>query len=80
MVIYFFIFSPVNHCTSFENIVLISNCGMPYRFKLSDLEDCMIPKEAHYNYDYMKSIGLYTFVNVITGTVTAINRFVELNL
>lgn len=36
----------------------------------------MVPKVAHYNYDYMKSIGLFTFVNVKIGTVTAIDRFV----
>lgn len=70
-------FSPVNHCNSFENIILISDRDVPYQVKLTDLEDCMVPKVAHYNYEYMKSIGLFTFVNVITGTVTAINRFVE---
>jgi len=74
----FFIFSPSNHDTSFENIVLISDRGLPHRVRLTDQEDCMIPKVAHYNYEYMKSIELInTFADVVTGTVTAINRFVE---
>lgn len=62
---------------SFENIVLISDCGLPYQVKLTDLEDCMVPKVSHYNYEYIKSIGLSTFVNVIIGTVKAINRLVK---
>lgn len=76
-----FCFSPVNHYISFENIVLISDCGLPHQVNLNDLEDGMIPKVAHYNYEYMKSIALInTFVNVVTGIVTAINRFVNFRL
>lgn len=74
---FIFAFSPFNHNMSFENIVLISDCGLPYQVKLTDLEDSMVPKVSHYNHKYMKSIGLNTFVNVVIGTVRAINRFVK---
>lgn len=74
----FFLCSSVNHCKSFENIVLVSDFGVPYQVKLADLEDCMIPKVAHYNYEYMQSIGINTFIDVIVGTVTAINRLVTM--
>lgn len=75
-IIFGFGFSPVNYYTSFENIVLISDNGIPYGHQLSDLEESMVPKTAHYNFEYMKSIGLNAFVNIISGTVTAINRCV----
>ncbi|XP_025419587.1 cilia- and flagella-associated protein 61-like [Sipha flava] len=68
------LFNPLNHYLSFENIVLVSEHGMPYRVGLTDLEDCMVPKVTHYNHEYMKTIALNSFVNVVTGTVTEISR------
>lgn len=72
-----FIFSPLNYCTSFENIVLVSDCGIPNRVRLTDLEDSMVPNVARFDYEYMESVGLNTFIDVVSGTMTAINRFVE---
>lgn len=62
---------------SFENIILVSDDGMPYRVALTDLEEHLLPKVAHYNHEYMKAIALHSFVDVVTGTVTEINRFVR---
>ncbi|XP_050063686.1 cilia- and flagella-associated protein 61-like isoform X2 [Aphis gossypii] len=68
------LFNPVSYYIRFGNIVLISDCGAPYQLALSDLEDRMIPKISHFNYEYMISMGFKSFVDVITGTVTAINK------
>jgi hypothetical protein len=70
-------FSPFSYYIRFSDIVLISDCGTPYQRTLTDLEDQMIPKVAHFNYEYMISMGFKSFVDVITGTVTAINKFVK---
>ncbi|XP_025206288.1 cilia- and flagella-associated protein 61-like [Melanaphis sacchari] len=67
-------FVPLSYYIRFDNIVLISDCGTPYQLTLTDLEDRMIPKIAHFNYEYMVSMGFKSFVDVITGTVTAINK------
>ncbi|VVC41058.1 Cilia- and flagella-associated protein 61, N-terminal domain,FAD/NAD(P)-binding domain [Cinara cedri] len=68
------LFNSVNYRKSFENIILVSDGGIPYQVNLTGLEDCMIPKVAHYNYECMKSMGINTFIDIIVGTVTAINR------
>ncbi|XP_029341323.1 cilia- and flagella-associated protein 61-like [Acyrthosiphon pisum] len=71
------LFNPVNHYIRFDNIVLISDGGTPYQLSLTDLENRMIPKTAHYDYEYMISMGFKSFVDVVTGTVTTINRSVK---
>lgn len=54
----------------------MSDCGIPYQVDVSGLEGRMIPKVSHYNYEYMQSIGIHRFIDVVVGTVTAINRSV----
>ncbi|XP_050439113.1 cilia- and flagella-associated protein 61-like [Adelges cooleyi] len=68
------IFNASNHYVVFENITLVSDRGIRFKYELNDLENGFLPITSHYSYEYMKSMSLNTWVNVVTGTVTAINR------
>lgn len=53
---------------------------MPYSTRLTKFENLMTPKTAHYNYEKMKCLALNSWVDVVTGIVVDINRFVILEI
>ncbi|XP_050528482.1 cilia- and flagella-associated protein 61-like [Daktulosphaira vitifoliae] len=68
------IFNSANYFLIFENITLLSNHGMRFKYELRDNQKLFLPNMSHYSYDLMLSMGLNNWVNVVTGKATAINR------
>ncbi|XP_069686170.1 cilia- and flagella-associated protein 61-like [Periplaneta americana] len=59
---------------SFNNITLVARHGIPGDSDATKISNKLIIYEGHYNSQYLSMLNLRTWVNLIYGIMTAINR------
>nr|XP_046473135.1 cilia- and flagella-associated protein 61-like isoform X3 [Neodiprion pinetum] len=67
-------FGPNASTISFTNLTLISRDGIPFENRPDDMEKNELPFKGRYSRDYRHLIGTRAWINVVHGTLTAINR------
>ncbi|XP_075233781.1 cilia- and flagella-associated protein 61 [Lycorma delicatula] len=58
----------------YTNVMLVSPHGFPYNQKPHKAADLMCVYTGRYNHRFMTQLGLRTYINVVYGYMTAINR------
>lgn len=61
---------------SFTNMTLVSPHGYDHMKVPSRARDMLFPFEGRYNYSLMRQVTIQSYVNLVSGAMTAINRYV----
>lgn len=63
-----------NYLVSFSNVTVVSPHGVTYHKPPSPVREMVFVSDGHVDRRYMDSICLKTYINVVTGVMTSINR------
>lgn len=77
MLIHHLFFRPSRKDFIFTNITLVASHGLPNEMTPHEARDAMIRHSGKYKHVYIKKLGLHTYINIVYGCMTSINRSVN---
>ncbi|CAG2054850.1 unnamed protein product [Timema podura] len=69
------LFGPSCVRLTFNNLTLVCPHGMTGDLDHPGLHNQLLPQTCHFSAQYMAKISLHTWVNIVSGYLTAINRY-----